>query len=447
MKKRNLNLSSVLIAILLLVAVCTSANQLPMGKNNNKPYAKWEWNDATLQSVMTHISLIGGIDIVVDSKFASEKVRLSLRDRTWQDVVKIVCQIKGLTYKVIDNSYIYIVSEDDLNQRLFNEAQSARNLENLEELERFTVKLKNTTAKEMEAPIRAILSQRGRVNIVEHNNSLVISELSKHVDTVKEFIEDMDREMLQISISAKIVEITSGFQNNVGIQWSFLGEAGKEIRFLPSTEDNPTIIPNPVASAATYGILDNSQFNIALQYLLTNSNSEIVAEPQITTLENKEATIYTKTTIQMPSLDLAGNPVPNAIDSRTELKVTPTVTGQGQIKMLLNTTKSSYTLRDGGELPIINEQGATTNVVVQDGETVVIAGLTSDDINEAESGIPFLKDIPIIGYFFKRRTQRNDKRDLVFFVTPHIIKTTKLELAKEEFEIEAEQQALETGLQ
>ncbi|MCL1945631.1 MAG: hypothetical protein FWF51_00560 [Chitinivibrionia bacterium] len=439
MKKNNFSFFCVIIAaIMLLAATHLFGNQLPMGKSN-RPYEKWEWNDATMQSVMSHISLVGGVDIVVDSKLASEKVRLSLKNRTWQDVLKIVCQIKGLTYRMMDEGYIYVVNEKDLNQRLIDEAQSARNLETLEELERFTIKLKNTTAKEMEAPIKAILSTRGRVNIVEHNNSLVISELSKHVNSVKEFIEDMDKEMLQISISAKIVEITSGLQNQMGVRWSFFDDKGSDIT---QGGTQPTIL-SPVLTAETFGILDNSRFNIALEYLLSDLNSELVAEPQITTLENKEAVVYMKEVYKMNvGLDFAGNELQQDITAETRLTVTPTVTGQGQIKMLLNTVKSSVTEREN-QVPIINTQEATTNVVVQDGETIVIAGLTRDDINETESGIPFLKDIPIIGYFFKRRTQSNTKRDLVFFVTPHIIKTTRMELAKEEFEIEEQPQVLE----
>jgi len=86
-------------------------------------------------------------------------------------------------------------------------------------------------------------------------------------------------------------------------------------------------------------------------------------------------------------------------------------------------------------------------VVVQDGETVVIAGLTNDNVTESEGGIPFFKDIPILGYFFKRRSSRTEKRDLIIFVTPHIIKTTRLELAKEEFEVQPQPQVIELDFQ
>jgi len=226
----------------------------------------------------------------------------------------------------------------------------------------------------------------------------------------------------------------------MGIQWSFFDRRGNEITHLPTPSKGQGIIEQAF-ERATYGVLDPNGFSIALEYLFTNTNSEIVAEPQITTLENKEARIFMGSQIPLTYLDYAGNANVQMIDAGTELTVTPTVTGQGHIKMALNPVKKSYEMTEQG--PVIHEQGAQTNVVVQDGETIVIAGLTSDNAYETEGGIPFLKDIPILGYFFKRHSKSNDKRDLVIFVTPHIIKTTRLEMTAKEDAFEIEPQTLE----
>jgi type IV pilus assembly protein PilQ len=102
------------------------------------------------------------------------------------------------------------------------------------------------------------------------------------------------------------------------------------------------------------------------------------------------------------------------------LTVTPHVTGEGRIMLDLQPKKKSYTLT-AKEQPIISEQSAQTNVVVNDGETVVIAGLTSNEVQNTESGIPFLKDIPLIGYVFKRSQKSRSNKDLIIFVTPHVI--------------------------
>jgi type IV pilus assembly protein PilQ len=107
------------------------------------------------------------------------------------------------------------------------------------------------------------------------------------------------------------------------------------------------------------------------------------------------------------------------IDAGTELTVTPHVTGDKRLMLNLKPKKSSYTIL--GNEPVINTQSASTNVVVTDGETIVIAGLTSNESIQAEEGIPVLKDIPLIGNLFKRTKKTLDKQDLIVFVTPHII--------------------------
>ena len=114
-------------------------------------------------------------------------------------------------------------------------------------------------------------------------------------------------------------------------------------------------------------------------------------------------------------------PTITMVDAGTNLIVTPHVTSDKRIMLALSSTKSSYTLAGTGTNPIINKQSAQTNVVVSDGETVVIAGLTSNENQKTEEGIPILKDIPLIGNLFKHTKKTVNKDDLMIFVTPHII--------------------------
>lgn len=429
--RRLLNLSGFLVMI--FVPAFLFSDYLSDERAERK-YSKWKWQDATLAAVLTHISAVAEVDIVVDPKIAADKVSVILRDKTWQEVFKIVCTMRGLSYQKLDD-YIYVVDEKDFVERQVREAQTVRNLEAIEDLETVILKLQNTTAEEMADPVKGLLSQRGKVTIVEHTNSLIVHELAKNLDLVRSYVKEMDQEMLQISISAKIVEVSSGNQNDLGIQWSFFDGKGMGVSHLPTAEKGTGIIEQAL-ERATYGVLDAKGFSIALEYLFTEANSEIVAEPQITTLENKEAKIFMGSKIPLSYLDYAGNVTVELIDAGTELTVTPTVTGKGRIKMALNPVKKSYTMTEQG--PIINEQGAETHVVVQDGETVVIAGLTSDEDHESDGGIPVLKDIPILGHLFKKSSKKVDRRDLIIFVTPHIIRTTGLDVAMSSVETEKE---------
>ena len=425
MKKNTLrNFAIFLIGLSLLVPICIVANQLPAG-NTNRVYARWEWRDATLQSVATHISAVSGVDIIVDPAIAQERVNITLNNRTWQDALRIISNTKNLTYRVFDDgSYIYIAEEREMNDRLLRQMQSERNLETLEPLEQFTVRLRNTTTEDMLDPIRGILTPRGRVVPVRHTNSLVIHELSRNIEPIMAFIAEMDQEMMQISISTKIVLVSAATRQGMGVRWSFF-DGHNSVSNRPNTDFVGAL-------NATFGVLDARGFAMAMDYLFANTNSEVVAEPQIVTLENREARIFMGQQIPVTRRDEANNTVTEMLDARTELIVTPTVTGQGHIRMHLQPTKTSISDSPYGEGFAINEQGAQTNVVVKDGETIVIAGLTSDDTGEERSGIPFLQNIPILGRLFRSQANRNERRDLVIFVTPHIIKRTGLELQREE---------------
>ena len=158
----------------------------------------------------------------------------------------------------------------------------------------------------------------------------------------------------------------------------------------------------------------------ALEFLYGDNKGEIVAQPQITTIDNKEARIFMGQQIPVKYLDEAGNTVVQMINAGTELIVKPHISGEGRILLELSPKKESYVRQSDGT-PVINQQSATTSVVVNNGETVVIAGLTSNEFTEVESGIPILKDIPLLGNLFKRSDKNREKKDLIIFVTPFII--------------------------
>jgi type II secretory pathway component GspD/PulD (secretin) len=173
----------------------------------------------------------------------------------------------------------------------------------------------------------------------------------------------------------------------------------------------------------SYGILTPERFSVALEYLFEDNRGEVVAQPSITTLDNKQAKIFTGEQVPVVSLDESGNSVVTMIDAGTEMTVTPHITGEGRIMLDLAPKKKSFRYGENGQ-PVVNEQSAQTNVVVNDGETVVIAGLTSNEDQNTEAGVPFLKDIPLIGNLFKRSKKSRTNKDLIIFVTPHIIERT-----------------------
>jgi type IV pilus assembly protein PilQ len=370
--------------------------------------------NADLRSVFKQLSEYSSVDIVA-AENVKGTVSISVSKKTWYEILSIVCRISNLSL-VNEESYVYILTTEDYLKRQTTEAASLDATQSLAPLKREIIKINHSPVNDIKESIQGLLSPKGKVTIVEHSNSIIIYDTEKNIEQIRKMISAFDIETAQISISCKIIEVSSGAAQRLGIQWGVTNKnIGVQAEHLPAGQ-------NIIAGAldkVSYGIINQDNLNVALEYLFSDAKGEVVAQPQITTLDNKEAKIFMGQQIPIKSLDEAGNTVIKYVNAGTQMTVKPHLSGEGRILLELNPKKESYQLQEG--VPIINEQSAQTNVVVNNGETVVIAGLTSNEKIEEEAGIPFFKNIPIIGHLFKRSNKTLDKKDLIIFVTPHII--------------------------
>jgi type IV pilus assembly protein PilQ len=180
--------------------------------------------------------------------------------------------------------------------------------------------------------------------------------------------------------------------------------------------------PTQAAAAQTlaFGLL-NGNLGVAISHLLQTGKAEVLATPQITTLDNKEARIFMGSQVPILTKDISGNTITTYVDAGTELKVIPQITAPNRVLLNLKPHKDDYSVVPGAGV-VIQKQEAETNVVVSDGETVVIGGLVERDETNNETGVPFLKDIPLFGALFRYTHHEIVKKDLVIFVTPHIVR-------------------------
>jgi type IV pilus secretin PilQ/predicted competence protein len=393
---------------------------------HDKPIAKCDWYNANVRFVFQQLSEYSGYDIVLDPK-VSGTVSLTVTNKPWREIMGIVCKMMNLTV-IKEPAYLYVVQAEDYRKQQLAEATMSQAEQAVEDLKREVVRVNNVKAEEMNRSILSLLSARGKITVVERNNALIIFDTEKNIDQIKRTIQELDVETDQISISCKIIEVTSGLTQGLGVRWGYFDKipgingANVSAQHLPVPAAGGGAAGDIVAGALeklTYGILSQDRFAIALDYLFQNHKAEVVAQPLIITLDNKTAHIFMGSQVPVKYLDKAFNTVIQMVDAGTELTVTPHINGEKRISLDLQPKKRSYSLT--GDLPIINEQSAQTNVVVSDGETVVIAGLTANTEENTEQGIPFLKDIPFIGNLFKRTTKTVEKNDLIVFVTPHII--------------------------
>jgi type II secretory pathway component HofQ len=405
----------------------TLAEAVRKSAAHDRPIEHFSQVNADVRGVFQQLAKFSGTDIVLGDKVTGT-VTLNVTNKTWREVMAIVCKIANLT-AIKEPAYIYIVPSEEFRRQQLTDASMDRQEEALLDLKREVIKCNNAKAAEMQASVQSLLSTRGKITVVERNNALIIYDTPDNIAQIRKTIQDLDVETDQVFISCKIIEVSSGVINDLGIGWGYFDRMG-------GTDVSATHMPGfsvvGELERLTYGVLSQDKLAASLSFLFQNHKAEIVAQPQITTLDNKEATIFLGSQIPIQTMLTAGGatsgtqfvgvaPTITMVDAGTNLIVTPHVTSEKRIMLALSSTKSSYSLTGTGTNPIINKQSAQTNVVVSDGETVVIAGLTSNDNQKTEEGIPVLKDIPFIGNLFKHTKKTVNKDDLMIFVTPHII--------------------------
>jgi type IV pilus assembly protein PilQ len=370
-------------------------------------------NNAEVRSVFNLLAAFSGVDIVPDDG-VSGTVTLKVTNKSWREILQIVCKVLNLV-PIKESGYIYVMNTTDYRAQQLTNAQSMQLAESTDPLRREIVKLSNVAADEMSKSVTSLLSTRGKITVSEHNNALIIFDTKENINQIASVIQQLDVETQQISISCKMIQVSSGDLQDMGIHWGFFdADAGVNVEHLPATN-----FVSGALEKLSYGILSPQRFSVALEYLFSDNRGEIVAQPQITTVDNKEARIFMGDQVPVKYLDEARNTVIRMVEAGTELTVTPHVSGDNRVMLDLFPKKKSYVMQN--DVPVVSEQSAKTNVSVNDGETVVIAGLTSNEDIKTSSGIPVLKDIPIIGHLFKRSNKTKNKKDLIIFVTPHIV--------------------------
>ncbi|MEO7778031.1 MAG: secretin N-terminal domain-containing protein [Fibrobacteria bacterium] len=428
----------------------------------------FNFSNMEIRSAFKALAASGRVDVVVAPNVAGQNVNLQLTDKTWQEAMLILCQMYSLKYLVEDN-YLYVQNVADFNKSSVENAAALQQAGSMAPLMRDIIKLKNAKAKDLEESVKGLLSPRGRINVVERNNALLIFDTHANIREIRAAVKDLDIETYQVNIQAQLIQVDADAMREVGVDWQF-GVGGGSLTSLTA---NPGKLPTAksdfsmigtsnqsaqsasasdagssgssgstagsivggVAGATTqfaFGLL-NGNLAVAVANLVKNLKGEVLAKPQITTIDNTEARIFMGEQVPIRVLDANGRQAIQLQDAGTSLTVTPHVTADGRVLLDLFPEKNSFRV-DASAGTILQKQSAKTTVVVSDGETVVIAGLTTKEETESETGVPLLKDIPLIGYLFKHTATVSRKRDLIIFVTPHIVAsaTRNEDLAKYE---------------
>ncbi len=389
--------------------------------------------NADLETVVRAISEFSGRNIIM-AKDVKGRVTIALRNVGWSEALRTILRSQAYDY-VEEGGILRIDLQSKLQNEEVDRQTAVAKAQELVPLETRIVRINYANAKELQAALQSTLTRRGHIEVDPRTNSLIITDLSHVVSRAEQMAVDLDATTPQIEITAKLVDVDAEALRQIGIEWN-VGPAesefftpGGEVPFHPFDDDESVLasehntgIADP-ANKLTYGLFkDWIMLEAQLQTLEQNRKANIISNPRITTVDNREAKILVGQKIPLIVQDVAGNPVAQLQTIGIQLKVTPHLTKEKKIVMDLHPEVSDLSTQStvqGGV--IINTSEADTRVMVEDGQTAVIGGLIRTNEGSIRRGIPFLKDIPLVGMLFRSDSNVRQNRELIIFVTPRLV--------------------------
>jgi len=282
-----------------------------------------------------------------------------------------------------------------------------------------TYLLEYSNAVEVKAALDNIAEKSDSISVNESYNALIVRTSTKNIGRIEKAIKDLDVPPTQVVVEAKIIEIRDNDNGSVGLDIKGT-QAGNVNNFAETL--NLAGRPTDTSAKGFYAEVFKGNVEAYLSALLTKSNYNLVAAPRITTINHKQATILIGSKLGYRSAVITQTGTVyqvNFLTTGTNLTLTPHVGEGGYIRMTILPKVSDGSVTD--DLPTENTTETFNEVLVKDGQTVVIGGLIKTVENQVDSGVPFLMQVPILGSFFRKTTIQNEKRELMIFVTPHIL--------------------------
>lgn len=401
-----------------------------------------ECRDVEIKDLLRAIAKENGLNLIVAEEI-SATVTLSFENISLKDALDSILKANKLDY-AIDKNVIRIVRAEVVEKK---EDGEIKVVEPEVRLVTAIVKLNYAQASELADSLAPAFAGKGTATFDTRTNSLILNVPEDNLEHIKSIISKLDTQTKQIMIRAKIVETTSDYSKQLGIQWG--GNYSMDPRYGTSTDYNfpntggvygssgdGTYAVNMPSTDATSGIGINFgsinkaiNLDMRLSAMEKNGAINIVSKPHITTMNNKPAKIHSGITFRVRTSSNVTSGTSTTTESELEqinagidLVVTPSYTRDGFIELNIDATKSEPDFSkvvDG--IPGIIDKNANTTVLVKDGETTVIGGLVKDVENNLDQSVPFLSKIPIIGWLFKSKTTVDTKEELLIFITPTLV--------------------------
>ena len=390
--------------------------------------------DSDIKNILMLIGELTGLNIVI-SPAVKDTITANLENVSVKAALDAILKPNGYNYFVQENIIIVKGAETTM----------------VGELETVVVKLKYINANDIQAPLSAVMSSRGKLQTFTRlvtsssssgaSNIVVISDVQENISHIMNMIEQLDQPIPNINIAVKFIESTVDTTRGSGIDWSsqqplYLGGSG--------TDTSSSLIPINFSNM-TIATLNPLQFGMAWRIMQARGQSKVLSSPHITTLDNHKATTSIQTTVYIEGnvntqnsnqqYQQGNNPTANSflnLNANTvteksigiELSVTPRINDGSKITLLVDASVEA--LLSAAEIktdkPRSTQRTVQTQVTVNDGDTVVIGGLITENAIENKKFIPILSGIPFLGKMFQSTSIEKEQRELFIFITPNIIR-------------------------
>lgn len=418
-----------------------------------------DFQNADIHNILRIIADVSGLNIVTSDEIKGT-ITIRLKDVPWDQALDVILESKDLDKMAIGN-VVRIAPADKIKAAQERQLASKKTTEQLEPLVTSVIPVNFAKASEISGTVKGkevgLLSERGNITAENRTNVIIIKDIRKSVDEVTAMVKRLDKPTPQVLISARIVQADTDFTRGLGVQWggSHRSQSNKYNFGLTgvnsSTSANnlfdvtappggtptwtsnvvpaPSLAVNfPTNQAAGFGVTlgrlgsTATQLDLRLDIGETTGSVNVLSRPKIVTMDNKKATIRQGEKYPYIVRDDEGELATELKDIDLVLEVTPRIAFDGSVNMEVSVKRNSLgSITNQLGDPSIAAREAVTEVLVRNGETTVIGGIIEEEEKKNVSQVPWLGDIPVVGWFFKGTTESKTKKELLIFITPQIL--------------------------
>jgi type IV pilus assembly protein PilQ len=407
------------------------------------------FQDIEVRSVLQLIADFTGLNLVA-SDTVSGSITLRLQNVPWDQALDLILKTKGLDKRQIGN-VLLVAPADEIAAREKLELETSKQIAELAPVRLDIIQVNYAKAADVVELIRAdeeLISSRGFVSSDARTNTISVRETSEKLDEIRRLVSTWDVPVRQVSIEARIVRAQTNVAENLGVRWGGAAydvsgdnvfsvggsqNAVEEARQAAGGTNNTITFPDALAvdlgvtgqGASSFAIglgSDDFLVDLELSALESDGQAEVVSQPRVVTADRQTARIKSGEEIPYQKASSSGATSVSFKEAVLALEVTPQITPDDKIIMDLVVNQDSRGEVTAG-IPAINTNEVTTQVLVGNGETVVLGGIFQSEVTTTTTKTPFLGDIPYLGRLFKRTEHIDERSELLIFITPKIIKS------------------------